>query len=164
MQKISACGSGPPWSTWTQVGYIMYTVSVHTYPSVVFFLQNSCVCPLADAGCWAGWSCGLTWSGWSVFLCELTSLHPPCGLHTSGIITALLAYKCIKITVPVVCGWSLRNRKYFPGNLSTSSWHICWWSVSWWSVGHGDGLRGCDLPVPSTPPGVKWDQALQASE
>lgn len=150
MQKIPVCGSGPPWSTWTQVGYIMYTVLVHAYPSVVFFPK------IVVSALWltqdAGLDGAVVWPG-VAGLYFYVSLHPPCGLHKSGIITALLAYKCIKITVPVVCGWSLWNSKYFPGNLSMSSWRICWWSVSWWSVGHGDGLRGCDLPVPSTLPG-----------
>lgn len=137
---------------------------------VLYFSQNSCNCPLADAWYWVGWSCGLTWSGQSVFLCEPTSLPPPRGLYKSRIRTALLVHKCIKITAPVVCGWSLWNSQYFPGhNLSVPSWHICWWSVSRWPVGHNDRLRGCDLPVPSALPGGykgpgapgQWVKSLQ---
>lgn len=108
---------------------------------VLYFSPNRCAFPLANT--W--WNCGLTRSGQSVLLRGLISQHLPHGLCKSGILTALLFHKRIKITAAVVCGWSLQKSHYFPGhNLFVPSCHICWWSMSQWSVGHNDRFRGCD--------------------
>lgn len=125
----------------------------HIFPKIVM------------SACWLMQGTGLdgvvVWSGQSVFLRELTSLHPPHGLCKSGILTAMLVHKCIKITAPVVCGWSLWNSQYFLGHtLSLPSCCICWWSVNQWSVLKSSDVTLLFLLVSQ---GVRRDKALLAS-